>query len=303
MNFSLGRKLGKGGFGEIYELIKDSVPTEHVIKYIRTPQGGVENYLEPYILLNLDNEYVSRADDIILEGNGFLKIIQPKAVGDLINSTFKIKNGIICESIVRGLSFLHSNNILHGDLKPENILLYEDNSIKINDFSVSKIIYKEKIPIHNKIYTKLYRPPEVDKLEVCLKSDIWALGCTLYEITYGYQYFTILSNKKIIHLKTKPIDNFILFLEKMICTDIEKRLDINDVSKYYLVPPIEISYNQNIKKDLEVNFIKFGINKDKYKDFFINKCLQTDKVETTKGYDKIEKKICNKFKFNIEKFV
>jgi serine/threonine protein kinase len=95
-------------------------------------------------------------------------------------------------SIVKGLVHLHLHRFLHGDIKSDNILVF-DSIAKISDFgSSSLIIGKGKQRFNEKLYTRTHRPPEVwydDEWD--LSADIWALGCTLYEILYGEPLFQL----------------------------------------------------------------------------------------------------------------
>ena len=60
--------------------------------------------------------------------------------------------------------------------------------------------------LHKKIYTVTYRAPEIENKKVSLKSDVWALGCTFFEIYYGYSYFNYRKDKRFYHLKNSEED-------------------------------------------------------------------------------------------------
>lgn len=79
---------------------------------------------------------------------------------------------------------MHSKNILHRDLKPDNIFLGENNVIKLGDFGISKCLSLEDSRTNTFCGTPYYMAPEVVKFErYNHKSDIWALGCSIYELT------------------------------------------------------------------------------------------------------------------------
>ena len=95
--------------------------------------------------------------------------------------------------VCKAIKLLHDNNILHGDIKPENIL-YEDGVIKLIDFSYSEDLSLNKPVSKKHKYSPLFTPPEIiysDKksIYISLKSDIWALGITLYELYTGRDMF------------------------------------------------------------------------------------------------------------------
>ncbi|KAF2179755.1 kinase-like protein, partial [Zopfia rhizophila CBS 207.26] len=72
--------------------------------------------------------------------------------------------------------------ILHRDLKPENIFLGANYSVKLGDFGLSKILRPHELT-SSYVGTSLYMSPEIrGGRQYTLHSDIWALGCTIYEM-------------------------------------------------------------------------------------------------------------------------
>lgn len=72
--------------------------------------------------------------------------------------------------------------ILHRDLKPENVFLGEDHSVKLGDFGLSKIMQSHDFA-STYVGTPFYMSPEICAAErYTLKSDIWSLGCIIYEL-------------------------------------------------------------------------------------------------------------------------
>ena len=73
--------------------------------------------------------------------------------------------------------------IIHRDLKPENIFMNKNMEIKIGDFGISKQLNKEYTLTKNKLGTEYYIAPEIIKEgKYNEKSDIWSLGCIIYEL-------------------------------------------------------------------------------------------------------------------------
>lgn len=82
--------------------------------------------------------------------------------------------------IVKGLRALHDASILHRDLKSANVFLNTDGTAKLGDMNVSKVAKKGLL--YTQTGTPYYASPEVWKDQPYdSKSDIWSLGCVLYE--------------------------------------------------------------------------------------------------------------------------
>lgn len=80
-----------------------------------------------------------------------------------------------------GLKALHDVQILHRDLKSANVFCNRDGSAKLGDMNVSKIAKKGGL-LYTQTGTPYYASPEVWKDQPYdSKSDIWSLGCVLYE--------------------------------------------------------------------------------------------------------------------------
>src|SRR5271154_2329520 len=72
--------------------------------------------------------------------------------------------------------------ILHRDLKPENIFLGDDQSVKLGDFGLSKLMQSHDFA-STYVGTPFYMSPEICAAEkYTLKSDIWSLGCIIFEL-------------------------------------------------------------------------------------------------------------------------
>lgn len=83
--------------------------------------------------------------------------------------------------MILGLKALHDSKICHRDLKCANIFLTSKGEAKLGDFNVSKVLHRGML--HTQTGTPYYASPEVwqDK-PYDQKSDIWSLGCVLYEM-------------------------------------------------------------------------------------------------------------------------
>jgi len=109
------------------------------------------------------------------------------------------------------LYYLHANNIVYCDLKPSNVLVNEYNTLKLCDFGLSKKLtdlskpdLKEKDeaddPMKPKAGTPYYMAPELFSEDgvYSFYSDMWALGCVLYEMATGKPPFASTGLKDLI---------------------------------------------------------------------------------------------------------
>ena len=82
-----------------------------------------------------------------------------------------------------GLQYLHVNKILHRDIKTINMFLAKDDMIKIGDLGVAKQLNQTANFAYTIVGTPYYLSPELcEEKPYNNKSDIWSLGCVLYEL-------------------------------------------------------------------------------------------------------------------------
>lgn len=188
-------------------------------------------------------------------------------------------------SIVKGIVHLHLRRILHGDIKAANILIF-DGLAKLNDFGLSSLIIgKGAQRFKQKLYTPTHRPPEMWNGDECdLSADIWALGCTIYEMIYGEPLFKVMktteeyqrqikswcdfvsqpnsNNSNLFHQEWNNSNNVIInnLILKMLNPISSKRPTIFDIVKddFFNGTPDRLSFssiisNENFEHHSEVN--------------------------------------------------
>ena len=281
--------IGKGSDGDVYELGKNKI-----IKYINRDKI---NFLEYFILLHLNFKNLASAFQIEINDKN-VKIVQEKAYYDLrqlLNErkkkklTFNQKINYI-RQIIEGVYYLNKHNLIHGDIKPENILVYS-NFLKLNDFYLSRDCKFKKSK--RKLYTLNYRPPECNNLNYNLKSDIWALGCCIYEIYYNQKYFLVDNSGNLYHLtcnEERKKENFFInkIVKEMIKENPEDRINISKVAEYF-----DINNKIEKKKLILLDNLEFKDNKK-----FINYIYFQNKEQEYIS-KKIEKSIIKNHNFKL----
>ena len=115
----------------------------------------------------------------------------PFAVGDLedliknecvILQTGDIKQYMIM--LLLGIQYIHNKFILHRDLKPSNCLIFDDNSLKISDFGLSREYGSLYRQLSYQACTIWYRSPELlfGANNYSIGLDIWSVGCIFAEL-------------------------------------------------------------------------------------------------------------------------
>jgi serine/threonine protein kinase len=85
--------------------------------------------------------------------------------------------------IAEAIRHMHDKRIMHRDLKPANIFLTLDGTIKVGDLGLSRELSEHTMQAHSKVGTPLYMSPEVLRGDgYDFKTDVWSLGCLLYEL-------------------------------------------------------------------------------------------------------------------------
>ncbi len=201
-NLVLKDHLGRGGFGTVYRCL-DNDGNEHAVKIINTKDMGIPCLIEASIMASYKHRLINSVKTII-STNDRLYLLQDIAEHDLsqwrelyVPTEEQVRS--MSHNLIEGCLFLHRERIIHGDLKAQNILIYKDMSIKITDFTLSifeptisdfEIKQNSSEGITRNVYTTTHRPLEAWlRRRISTKSDIWALGCTIFELVYGYNLF------------------------------------------------------------------------------------------------------------------
>lgn len=187
---TLDKPLGKGAYGTVY-LCRDENGEELAVKCIKTQDFGIPSLIEASIMSVIHHPNLSKAIKIHSTPEK-LYIVQELAISDL--RIYRLNNEITEEltyrwvhMICQGIRCLHKHDIIHGDIKASNILVYPGERIKISDFTLAT---NTKWRNNYRPCTPTHRPLEVWLGNTWDKSvDIWALGCTIFELVYGKTLF------------------------------------------------------------------------------------------------------------------
>ena len=275
--YQIIKKIGEGSYAKIYKVKKDSSETAYVLKNIPVTEEDFssmnEILNESSILSTCDNIYVVKYYDSFFYNGTFNIITEFCPYGHLFGyiKFYKVRGSKIEEKIIwiifiqlsLGLNYLHQKKILHRDIKTKNIFIKNNLTVKIGDFGIAKILNSTSSYAHTFIGTPYYISPELCKDQPYNdKSDVWSLGCVLYELcTLNHPFeggTQVEIYEKIMTQKFKAISNEYspelkrmvdLLLEK----DEKKRPKMKDILKMKCVIDRANKYNININVNLDLN--------------------------------------------------
>ena len=196
-DFQIISKLGEGAYSTVFKVMRTVDGKTYALKKVKLlnlSDKEKENALnEVRILASVKSDYVvsykeaffdekDRTLCIVMEfadnGDLYQKIVEHKKKAMFFEESEIWR---IFIQLVRGLKALHDLKILHRDLKSANVFLYTNGDAKIGDLNVSKVT-RAGVG-HTQTGTPYYASPEVWKDHPYdNKSDIWSLGCVLYEM-------------------------------------------------------------------------------------------------------------------------
>ena len=158
-----------------------------------------QNYSYEYdILKSISHPNILNTIGASEDNNHFYMEMEYCISEDLSNHLFPEKNFTYLEKVIKtiatelllGLKELHSNGIIHCNLKPSNILIDEHGNVKICDFKKALFVDKmtsADIRRNKRGLSPCYTAPEIfsEEGKYSFKSDLWALGCIMYEMASG----------------------------------------------------------------------------------------------------------------------
>jgi eukaryotic-like serine/threonine-protein kinase len=214
--YRLARRLGEGSAGLVFEAVGED-GARVALKLLRPERAGEAaaraRFLREARLAQLIS---SRHVVPILEvGEGWL--VMPYYPSGSLAERLREQRSLTLDETVRlaaelgrGLDTLHEHGILHRDVKPSNVLLAEDGTAALSDFGLARASESTQITHDGQLVgTPHYLAPElIEGAEATSASDLYALGCLLYECLAGAPPFIGSSPAEIgfAHLAEPPPD-------------------------------------------------------------------------------------------------
>jgi serine/threonine protein kinase len=253
--------LGYGGMANVYEIWDSQLEVHRAVKVIKpdcSKEALERFYTEIKITAKLNHPNIIDIHSVgVWKGLPYIEMerIKGETLRDVLDESGALQPKI-CTAIgiliCRALIYAHQQEysiygktykgIIHRDLKPGNVMICPDGQLKLMDFGIARPV---DVSFHTLdgtlVGTIQYMPPELlkgEKLDV--RTDIYALGVTLYEILTGINAFPETNFSKLVSLKQKnqfqPLNRFKIIIpgrlrrliHKCMQQDRKKRIDLID---------------------------------------------------------------------------
>ena len=195
--YRVTERIGVGGMAEVYKAL-DNVLGRTVAVKIMLPQFAADPEFaarfrqEAASAANLQNPYIVNVYDWGQDGGTYF-IVMEYVRGTDLKSAIRQRGAInqrkvaeIGSQVCQALTTAHGQDIIHRDIKPQNIMVQPDGNVKVMDFGIMCAKNSVKTQTASVLGTAHYISPEqAQGKELNGTSDIYSLGCVLYEAATG----------------------------------------------------------------------------------------------------------------------
>ncbi|KAK6177132.1 hypothetical protein SNE40_015298 [Patella caerulea] len=252
-DFTRLKVIGKGSYGEVWlTTYKKDRRKQYVLKKMNLQRASKRERKsaeqEAKLLSKLKHPNIVSYKDSFETENGYLYIAMQYCEGGDLYNKLKEQKGVPLEErqvvewfiqISMALQYLHERNILHRDLKTQNIFLTKSKIIKIGDLGIARVLESANDMASTLIGTPYYMSPELfANKHYNHKSDVWALGCCVYEMaTLKHAFnakdmnalvYKILKGKMPLMPKKYSVD-LVSLIRQMLHQDPAKRPSVNKI--------------------------------------------------------------------------
>lgn len=204
-NYLIEQEIGRGGMGVVYNAIRTDLESEFAIKVVSAEGASPKSILrfqrEAQIVARMHHPSIVPLVDFGHQ-DGYLYLVMRKVVGITFSNLFlgsrsaadmsRVNNdwrllAILFQEIAKALSSIHESGFLHRDVKPCNLMLDETSRVWVTDFGLAQLA--NSTLTHDEpeqpVGTLGYIAPELAWGQCDVRSDIYSLGVTMFEVLAG----------------------------------------------------------------------------------------------------------------------
>ncbi len=200
-HYKLVEKLGEGGMGVVYKAedtkLNRQVALKFLAQHLLDDAEAKERFLrEAQAAAALHHPNVCPVYEIDeVDGKTFISMAFLKGEtleAQISEGPLPIKDALdITRQVADGLQAAHAEGVVHRDIKPANIIISPEGRPTIMDFGLARLTEASRLTkLDTAMGTVAYMSPEqAQGMEVDSRSDLWSLGCVLYEMVSGQRPF------------------------------------------------------------------------------------------------------------------
>jgi predicted Ser/Thr protein kinase len=266
-HYSLGRRLGGGAFGNVFEAEIESLGGRCAVKRIYFKSGESAERLreigrEVDIMSRLQHPNIVQYLFCRREGNCICIFMELCEGGSLAGEIQKramtpdaIKHHL--RQVIEAVMYLHENSIIHRDLKPENVL-FRNGQVKLSDFGTAAKFQKDEHQQHMKGTFPFMAPEVLLEEPYGVQCDVWSIGCiaadmlgiTLEHRSLGMiqltEFFKGLSMMMAIEVDAEE-PSLKDFIERCFCRDPLRRPNPQALLQHALLKPDDSSIRKHME--------------------------------------------------------
>ena len=201
--YEILEELGQGGFAIVHRGLDTALNRQVALKELRPAllqdQSWVDNFRrEARTIAQLDHPHIVSIYDIY-QTDHHLFIVMRLVHGPSLETLIREQGHLswletlkYFTTIAGALNYAHNRHVLHRDLKPANILIDQERGPMLSDFGLARLTTESRqgVTMSSVVGTPHYIAPEVwEGQPATRQSDVYGLGCILYEMLTGNKLF------------------------------------------------------------------------------------------------------------------
>jgi len=218
-HYQIVDKLGEGGMGVVYKAMDLSLDRYVAIKVltpetVSNPELMQRFHVEAKAQARLSHTNIATLHAFEQVGNTWL-IVMEYLDGESFEQMISRRGPIpsaeavpLFRQALLGIGFAHRMGVIHRDIKPSNIMVTKSGIVKVMDFGIAKVLGSQRMTrTGTRVGTVAYMSPEqIRNGPVDIRSDIYSLGVTLYELLTAHLPFEAESDFQMMsdHVNTPP---------------------------------------------------------------------------------------------------